>query len=213
MVEFAAAERKDKIWVAQLSGEGAVAFRKDASSGVLLQQFLLMSVLARTLCSCGSGGSGGGNSAGQSRPAPTTFAEAFSQAEASSLIPSLNHDGTLLGVDSDGNGVRDDIDKYIASLPDTPPQKAALIRKAKAIQSTLTVNANDAAAVRALATEISIGNFCLREAYGTVSHEKRQLIEAITIDTRLRFDQYDIFNVAMSGKTMKIHNSGVSCAQ
>lgn len=51
----------------------------------------------------------------------------------------LDRTNTLLGTDSNNNGIRDDIDAYIAKKYTDPAQKKAVENMAKAMQKSLTV--------------------------------------------------------------------------
>ena len=55
--------------------------------------------------------------------APSSVREALLKMDADGTAPKLNRDADVAGPDVDGNGVRDDLDAYINSLPDTEPQK------------------------------------------------------------------------------------------
>ena len=66
---------------------------------------------------------GGPNVPDSTTTPPGSFKEAFSQLEARGELPVLDRTDTIAGIDANQNGVRDDIEAFINSLPDTPVQK------------------------------------------------------------------------------------------
>jgi len=128
------------------------------------------------------------------------------------VIPTLNRDATVSGIDANVNGVRDDIDQYINSLPDTTPQKTALTQSAAALGIALTVNTTDPIALNAAATKVMNSTICLYSVYSTdLASQKGRDIEKFMVNTRTRLAAYEVFNTAMSGKTGKIPTLGSGC--
>jgi hypothetical protein len=80
--------------------------------------------------------------------------------------PLLDRSNSVVGPDIDGDGVRDDIQKWIDSLPDTPAQKAALRQEAKAERLILAAGeAGDKAQVRLLIIKRAAAVSCIYEKY------------------------------------------------
>ncbi len=146
-------------------------------------------------------GCGGGSDFSTATPStPTSLANAILQAESTGAVPKLNHDNTVLGPDVNGNGIRDDIDLYIAAQPDTAAQKAALSQMAVALQASMAVDTTNTSARLAVSTKISNGISCLHTVYGEgVASRKGDDIEKITVDTMTRLHAYEKYNQAESG--------------
>ena len=148
----------------------------------------------------------GGGSNGSTAPVvpatPTTVAGAILAAEATQKTPSLNRDGSLGGPDSDGNGVRDDIDAYISSLSDTPDQKSALRQKSAVLTKTLTVDITNQSALLEVSRQIGAAAACNHARYEPgIAGKKGAEIEKFTINTKPRFDAYMAFSKALGGTT------------
>jgi len=123
--------------------------------------------------------------------------------------PILNHDNTISGADVDGNGVRDDIDSYIASIPDTTAQKSALAQVSAALTNAMLVDETNPASLNAAMGKIVNSVSCVNSRYNTETNfssgtDKRHLIRKLTINTKIRFLAYERFNAAMSGKTFRL---------
>jgi len=169
-----------------------------------LALFLLLSLTA-----CGGGAGGGGSNPAAS--VITSVADAIKAAESIGATPTLNREDTVAGPDKDGNGVRDDIDAYIDSLPDTSAQKAALRQKAVALAKALTVDNSNLAAALAVAQEMAASTVCTHSRYDdTTAYNKAMELEKFTVNTRKRFDAYQKFNQALSGSTWSLPN-GDTC--
>lgn len=181
---------------------------------------IALCVLAAQLGACGGGGGGGGdtstNPASHETPATqaSSIGEAIMEALRSGAIPKLNHDDSITGVDANANGVRDDIDAYIASLPDTPAQKAVLLQHAAVLQATLTVDTSDFSALHAVDVNLLNGVRCMHKLYGEgIGSRKLKELQKITVNTRIRLNAYEKFNSALSGTTIKIPSTAPNCAQ
>ena len=159
-------------------------------------------------------GCGGGSDASPATPStPTSLANAILQAEATGAVPKLNHDNTVLGPDVNGNGIRDDIDLYIAAQPDTPAQKAALSQLAVALQASMAVDTTNRNALLAVSTKIGKGMDCLYGVYNdTMAGPRSDDIEKITVDTMTRLHAYEKYNTAMSGSVLS-DQPGTGCGE
>ncbi|MHB0992657.1 MAG: hypothetical protein ACYC0M_15470 [Burkholderiales bacterium] len=157
-------------------------------------------------------GCGGGSGSSPATPStPTSLANAILQAEATGAVPKLNHDNTVLGPDVNGNGIRDDIDLYIAAQPDTPAQKAALSQMAVALQAAMAIDTTNNNARLGVSTKMMNANACLLSVYNDmVGGQKSDDIEKITVDTMTRLHAYEKFNTAESG-TVDTAPTGSGC--
>jgi len=121
----------------------------------------------------------------------------------------LNRDNTVTGIDVNANGVRDEIDAYIASLSDSIPQKAALTQVSSALTNAMLVDVTDENALNAAMNIITNSVTCVDSRYNaatniTMGRDKGDLIRNLTINTKTRFLAYERFNAAMSGHTFSL---------
>ena len=146
----------------------------------------------------------------------TTVGQAILAAEANGTIPKLNHDDTLLGPDTDGNGIRDDIDAYIATLPYTEGQKKAVQQDARALTATLTVDKTDMTAITAANETLSRSIACLHHQFSPETNDASKISannEKMIINTKTRFLEYEKFNSALSGTTWSSPDRETACEQ
>jgi hypothetical protein len=138
--------------------------------------------------------------------APVTAANAsdtaLKQLQSQGKVPTLDVTTSVTGTDSDGNGVRDDIDKYIAGLSDSAAQKKALTQLAQAVQSTLTVDVTDPNALARISMALNRGDTCVWQQYTAGQTAKALTIEEVTIDTSARLVAYEKYNAARHGATV-----------
>jgi hypothetical protein len=124
--------------------------------------------------------------------------------EASGALPKLDRSTSIKGPDRDLNGVRDDIDTWIAALPISDSQKKAAIQKAIGLQNTLLLDIKDKVAMDASGDELSAGVQCLGNVFMPIYQEGYTLgakLEALTANTRERAHQYIKYNRAASGSS------------
>ncbi len=159
-------------------------------------------------------GCGGGSGFSTATPStPTSLANAILQAESTGAVPKLNHDNTVLGPDVNGNGIRDDIDLYIAAQPDTAAQKAALSQMAVALQASMAVDTTNRNALLAVSTKMMNGVACLFSVYtDMVGGQKSDDIEKITVNTMTRLHAYEKYNTALSGSVLS-DQPGTGCGE
>ncbi|OJH33982.1 hypothetical protein BON30_45845 [Cystobacter ferrugineus] len=111
----------------------------------------------------------------------------------------------LPGADTNGNGVRDDLDAYIDAKPDTVAQKKALRQLSAALSGTLIVDATRETALREAASRLSDGINCVWRNYDAATAMKRvEEMEKVGMNTRARVDAYDRYNTARSGSVMSL---------
>lgn len=164
-----------------------------------MQNFLRLSLLSLATALLLSACRADENDANTTAPI-TSIGQAILAAEANGTIPKLNHDDTLLGPDTDGNGIRDDIDAYIATLPYTEVQKKAVKQHAKALTSSLTVDTTDKTALLKVADNMSRASWCtFTKLGGDIAPKIKADNEKMIVNTKNRFLQYEKFNSALSG--------------
>lgn len=175
-----------------------------------LRTLLVTAAGVLLLYACGGGDK---SAAATNSPEVATLTAKIQTLEASGALPALDRSSSIAGPDINNNGVRDDIEAYIATLPITPIQKAAAMQGARVQQLTLTVDLTDAAALDrvsnlgARATECAADSFMpdYQDGYKLLSK-----IEAITANTRERARQYMAYNRAVSGTSGRMP-SGNTC--
>ncbi len=126
------------------------------------------------------------------------------------IFPSLDKSDLLLGLDADANGVRDDIERYIAKRLYPAAQTAAAVQLAKAFQSTLSVDVTDPIAMARAGTALARGIDCIFERFpeGGEASKLGARLEALTFNTELRTRRYIGFNVGMDGSVIKSVRQG-----
>jgi hypothetical protein len=137
----------------------------------------------------------------------TTIEQAIMAAESNGSIPKLNHDNTIAGLDNDNNGIRDDIDAYIATLPYTEVQKKAVQQDARALTATLTVDKTDKAAIRSVGEKLVNAVNCIHDQFQdgtTIASKLLSDNEKMTINTKNRFIEYEKYNSARSGSVTRL---------
>jgi hypothetical protein len=119
-------------------------------------------------------------------------------------LPKLDRSDSVMGPDKDNNGVRDDIDAYVASLPDSPEEKAALLQMSASF-SLMMVSAEDSEpdkeALRYASLASTRALHCLHETYvgSNVPTSKLNLMRKLMVNTRARMEAYARYNSSVSG--------------
>lgn len=150
----------------------------------------------------GSGGSGTGGTGGGSST-PQTIQSVLQAGMASGALPTLDVTTSVAGTDADGNGVRDDLDKFVAALPDTATQKKALVQLLSAVQLSLTVDATNATAVAGVANKLNNAVSCTFQVYpgGNTAQNRAFLMEELSVNTMPRIQAYQAYNNARNFTT------------
>ena len=135
-------------------------------------------------------------------PATPSLKSQIDMLERSGALPALDRSASIVGPDVNNNGVRDDIEAYVNSLPLSPVQKRAVMQDARATQNTLTVDLTDKAALQKAGDALMASSKCLGDMF-TPDVELMSMmsgkIEAMTANTRERSRQYMAYNAARSG--------------
>ncbi|MFC3024056.1 hypothetical protein ACFODT_09470 [Vibrio zhugei] len=173
---------------------------------MLLKKFALYVLLPLSVTSCNN--DGGDNGASE----PSTVAEALTAADQSGAYPQLNRDTSVAGPDVNNNGVRDDIDTYISSLPDSALQKAALIQSSSSITNAMTIDIADQNALTNALKQIANASACLHARYdSSTASSKSSDMEKLTVNTKERSTAYEAFSTAVSGQSFVLPQ-GDGCA-
>jgi hypothetical protein len=121
----------------------------------------------------------------------------------SGKLPTLDVTNSLLGTDSNGNGVRDDIDALIAGTTDSTAQKAALTQFARSLQGSLAVDTTNASALSQAALTVNKAVSCLFQQYNANTAVGRvHWLQELTVNTLVRLTAYETFNSALNGTVM-----------
>jgi hypothetical protein len=175
---------------------------------------VLFAAILCTITACGGGGSAASGTTGGSGTGTgtgETALQTLDRMQAQGLLPTLDVSTTISGTDADGNGVRDDIDRFIAAQSDTPTKKAALAQLAKSLQTTLTVDPSDRVALTSASSSVTRSVACIWSAYGrTQASAKVTTLEELTANTQQRFAAYDAYNAALNGTATTLPK-GVVC--
>jgi hypothetical protein len=138
---------------------------------------------------------------------PPTLAQQIDTLEKTGQLPLLDRSNDLQGPDTDNNGIRDDIDAWIAAQPISDVQKKAAQQMARVQQATLMVDLNDRIALQVLGERTAAGVVCLSDIFMPNRQQGRDLgnkIEAITANTKERVRQYLAYNRARSGSSGRL---------
>jgi hypothetical protein len=134
----------------------------------------------------------------------------FAQTPAAQSTAVARRDTSLLGTDDDNNGVRDDIDAYIATLH--PDLQLGATLTARVQQEILATDIDDVAAARSLGAKFFDEYLCLTvaarqlEARGITVYTKRinDTLRSMTFDTKQRADKDKQFDLKLSGGSYRL---------
>jgi hypothetical protein len=137
-------------------------------------------------------------------PAPPTMKEQIKALEDSGKLPKLDRSTSIAGPDTNNNGIRDDIDAWIAALPITDVQKKAAQQAARVRQAELLVDLTNKSELNRLG-EVSFRSVnCLGDIFKPDLQDGLDLssqIVAVTANTKERAKQYIAYNRAVSGSS------------
>ena len=159
--------------------------------GIILGVLVLAGVCS--ISGCNDSG-GGGSATSSTTPAPDT----------SGLPPDPGVNGklTLVGVDADADGVRDDIQRYIAiNHPNSAKARAALTQYAKVVQAAL-LDANDKVKSVQHGEEVSKAAECLGYILGSAdaAYQARMPLREVALNTDERNRAYFVYNDKLGGE-------------
>jgi len=128
--------------------------------------------------------------------------EQLADLERTGVLPALDRSTSLAGPDTNVNGIRDDIDAYIAALPASDAVKKAARQVARVQQQSMLIDLNDRPALKALADASMASTVCMsasakaglpEEQHSKAADECFAItlkIEAITANTPERAERY-----------------------
>lgn len=112
----------------------------------------------------------------------------------------------IAGPDTDSNGVRDDVDGYIRSLPVTPSQVARLQELAKYLQLAITVEPSTRQDSNEFAQKKALAQFCATTSFTDrkLARQYLQKIQAYTANTHERALRYNGYNHYRNGSVLTL---------
>ena len=143
-------------------------------------------------------------------PATTSVPDTLRSLQTSGVLPVLDTTATIVGTDANSNGVRDDLDTFIAAQPDSSVQRKALTQFAQAIQTMMTVDLGNPSAVSAASLANNRAVTCIWQSYTTNQHKKVVLMEELSVNTLIRLKAYEKYNAARNGAAIP-SLSGPTC--
>jgi len=120
------------------------------------------------------------------------------------VLPTLDRTDSLAGIDNNNDGIRDDIEAYIASTYPDPAQQAAVRQLAAVTQEEILVDKGDKAALRKIDIRGMHAVHCLSSRFGDGDEHPAAVgarIEALSANTKARLLAYLAYSAAMDGTT------------
>ena len=158
-------------------------------------RFVSIIVLITILSACGGGSDSSSNSI--------------------NLPPDPGEDGklTLEGIDSDNDGLRDDLQIAVYNrFPDDDPTRAALVQRAKALQEAIIAGDSlISSEVNTAAKSILKAVECMHAKVKNPASPDLFFLEELLVNTSARADAYINFNEMLSGQSFSIDVSESSC--
>lgn len=123
----------------------------------------------------------------------------------------LDRTVTLQGLDADGDGIRDDIQRYIDVHYSDKRQIRALHQHVRALQRGLLLEEGDIAAAKAATIEVSHAIHCIYSVFpvGDAARES-QRIESLVTNTKIRLIAHLNVSKTLDGTTWTLP-SGDTC--
>jgi hypothetical protein len=155
-------------------------------------KFMACSLALATLTACGGGSS--------SNP-PPPIANGVTKAFATNAIPKLNSDPGLAIMDTDNNGVRDDVDTLIKAKYTVPTDISAATQYAWAAQMGVAASSPASSDMPVIFTALTAAVDCAVAQMGAASADAMIAdVRAATTNTKERFMAYRETEAAMSGQ-------------
>lgn len=130
------------------------------------------------------------------------------------ILPVFDTNESLAGIDANSNGIRDDIESYIASLQIADSKKSSLEETARHYQDVITTNLEIDSELRRLILSSMTMTRCLLLAHidePIAAQERMKAIEAFTYNTNERTRKYMEYNAALDGIFVKRPND-INCS-
>jgi hypothetical protein len=150
----------------------------------------------------------------QNYPATSTQQSSPSQPAGIKVPPDPGEAGkrTLGGIDSDGDGVRDDLQRYIAlTYPQSEKTRAALPQYSIATQKLL-LNATDSAAILSNTTAVFRAIDCIYIIRPQDAYNISGQFQSVILNTALRGKTWVSSEKSISGEVFKSDNQKSACS-
>ena len=110
----------------------------------------------------------------------------------------------MAGQDVNANGIRDDIDGFLAAMNATAKERKAAVSVAQSLQAIQTTHLTQDAA-QALSQASAVVDACLVKAYGAdAAFVLFKRLEAYTANTKARAYQYNDYNALRDGQVGRL---------
>ncbi len=140
---------------------------------------------------------------GENPPAPE--ASTIEDLERTGQLPALDRSEDLLGPDLDGNGVRDDIDAWIAREEENPARRAALAQLARAFRAALLTGGDPAAAQDAARRQTrAVACVMARSRSPAEGSHAVSDMRKMSANTKQRVQAYLAYSAALDGAVMSL---------
>ncbi|WP_434776973.1 hypothetical protein [Neisseria sp. Ec49-e6-T10] len=118
--------------------------------------------------------------------------EALEQLKDSGDIIKMAHANDLIGADQNKNGIRDDVDQYIAHLDISKPQQQAVKQSARALGAILKEDLNNQQTIHRIKQELSQAtqNMSVEFMQTTVAQQVFSSLEQQVLNTPKRQEKY-----------------------
>jgi hypothetical protein len=136
---------------------------------------------------------------------------AVKRLEDAGAIPKLDRGSDLAGPDANGNGIRDDIDAFIAEQSYTSSQRSAVEQLARALQRATAGGAATTGEARAIMQQVQNGADCVLSRFNTATAAAvGRTYEKYTANTEARVRAYLNFDSLLDGTVLTSSGSS-SC--
>lgn len=135
---------------------------------------------------------------------PPTPSEQLAQLEMDGKLPTLDRSTSIAGPDTDKNGVRDDVDAWLARRFTDTAQRAAATQMARAVQEAVLADGTSPTESKRLSQHLSNALNCMFARFSDIDGTQApaalsQEIEAVTTNTKARLLAYLAYNKSRDG--------------
>ena len=147
--------------------------------------------------------------------APVSNLQIVQTLEAQGLIPKLDRSPDIQGPDTNANGIRDDVEEFIANNYPSLTQQAAALQLARVFQTAILIDKSNLTDVKAISIKESRAINCIYSRFNGVAGSKPAAavvseIESIMSNTKARLLAYLAYAKALDGTVVGLPE-GDSC--
>ncbi len=170
-----------------------------------MKKYLLIPFCS-VLLSCGGGGSGNSSTHSSVNGDAGKVSETIATLQSTGDLPVLDTTSSLVGKDVNADGIRDDIEAYIASEPVSQPQQTAMLDVAASLQSIQALDLSSPDRVQAVSAEMAQSIVCISNAFDNPAeaHKYLKKLEAYTANTPERAQRYIDYNHQRDGSVTRL---------